>query len=128
MSDNDTNKTSWTDREVLVYLLSTIEYSNIKLDFINAPHPPGRNASGCAQKIGRVKKALKKEIEALKSGVPVSGAEVEGGKRKRKAESGEEDGKARKRGRARKVVEREEEEEIRESVEEVEDRDGGDEI
>jgi hypothetical protein len=72
---------------------------------------------------------LKKEIEALKSGVPVSDAEVKGGKGKRKVEGGEEEGKARERGRRRKVVKREEEEEVGEGVEgEFEDGDGRDEI
>ncbi|KAF9696751.1 hypothetical protein EKO04_005590 [Ascochyta lentis] len=109
MATKDARKVGgWTEHELLVYILGAIEHSNAKIDFSNAPVPAGRNASGCVQKIGRVKNALRKEIDAL---------EVEK-KGKRKVESeddveGEQKQikKAKKGGRAAKVVETEESEE-----------------
>ena len=74
----------------LVYILTALEYSGFKLDFTvsllslatfayligtdptqHAPVPVGRNASGCAQRFGRLKKALQKDMDALKNGMPV---------------------------------------------------------
>ena len=66
----------------------------------NAPAPAGRNASGCAQKIMKLKKALKKDIEALKNGTAIGDTKPTKGKRK--ADDGEE--KPRKRGRPKKAV------------------------
>lgn len=104
-------------------MLSAIEYSGLKIDYAvstahstllphhrhtndlqNAPTPAGRNASGCAQKIGKVKKALKNDIEALKAGLPVGDVKAKGTKGKRKADDSGEGEKPKKRGRPKKVV------------------------
>ncbi|KAL5120919.1 hypothetical protein ACEQ8H_001107 [Pleosporales sp. CAS-2024a] len=61
---------SWTEHEVLVYLLSAIEHNNIKIDFAKTPAPFGRNASGCSQKISKIRTALRAEIDAIKNASP----------------------------------------------------------
>ncbi|KAH8727967.1 hypothetical protein GQ44DRAFT_770026 [Phaeosphaeriaceae sp. PMI808] len=58
----------WNEHEVLVYLLSAIEYSNAKIDYANAPAPAGRNPNGCSQKMNKIKIALRAEIDAIKNG------------------------------------------------------------
>ncbi|CAN9215463.1 unnamed protein product [Alternaria alternata] len=68
------NAQSWTEHEVLVYLLSVIEAGNVQLDYNNAPVPAGRNVNGCRQKINKTKLALKPEIDALKAGSPIAAA------------------------------------------------------
>ncbi|RYN75598.1 hypothetical protein AA0117_g6297 [Alternaria alternata] len=68
------NAQSWTEHEVLVYLLSVIEAGNVQLDYNNAPVPAGRNVNGCRQKINNTKLALKPEIDALKAGSPIAAA------------------------------------------------------
>lgn len=77
----------------------------------NAPVPVGRNASGCSQRVNRLKKSLKNDMDALKNGMPVSDTKVKGnitkGKNKRKAGDGE-DGEIdmpKKRRRTKKVAE-----------------------
>ncbi|KAF1848512.1 uncharacterized protein K460DRAFT_250109, partial [Cucurbitaria berberidis CBS 394.84] len=111
----------WTEHEVLVYLLSAMEHSSLKIDFATAPVPFGRNASGCMQKIGKMKTALRAEIDALKAGEPIPAAEGTPKKkatpRKRKAKGEDENGNGsangspKKRGRAKKTAKVEEEEE-----------------
>ncbi|RYO48876.1 hypothetical protein AA0113_g9916 [Alternaria arborescens] len=66
------NAQSWTEHEVLVYLLSVIEAGNVQLDYNNAPVPAGRNVNGCRQKMNKTKLALKPEIDALKAGSPIA--------------------------------------------------------
>lgn len=72
--------------------------------------PVGRNASGCAQRVARLKKSLKNDMDALKNGMPVSDIKVKNNdtkaKGKRKANHGE-DEQPKKRGRPRKVIESE---------------------
>ncbi|CAN9312864.1 unnamed protein product [Alternaria alternata] len=68
------NAQSWTEHEVLVYLLSVIEAGNVQLDYNIAPVPAGRNVNGCRQKINKTKLALKPEIDALKAGSPIAAA------------------------------------------------------
>ncbi|RYN19780.1 hypothetical protein AA0112_g10985 [Alternaria arborescens] len=68
------NAQSWTEHEVLVYLLSVIEAGNVQLDYNNAPVPAGRNVNGCRQKMNKTKLALKPEIDALKAGSPIAAA------------------------------------------------------
>ncbi|KAJ4329894.1 hypothetical protein N0V95_010131 [Ascochyta clinopodiicola] len=109
---------SWSKDELarLVYVLSTIEYYDIKINYSNAPAPPGRNKSGCAQKMAKVKKALRADIDAIKNGGPASEAK---GKRKRKADSDLKVEKSRKRGRAGRIIKEESETEEEDSEEEV---------
>ncbi|KAH6840477.1 hypothetical protein B0T12DRAFT_400077 [Alternaria alternata] len=68
------NAQSWTEHEVLVYLLNVIEAGNVQLDYNIAPVPAGRNVNGCRQKINKTKLALKPEIDALKAGSPIAAA------------------------------------------------------
>ncbi|OAG16631.1 hypothetical protein CC77DRAFT_1098226 [Alternaria alternata] len=68
------NAQSWTEHEVLVYLLSVIEAGNVQLDYNIAPVPAGRNVNGCRQKMNKTKLALKPEIDALKAGLPIAAA------------------------------------------------------
>ncbi|KZM22300.1 uncharacterized protein EKO05_0000186 [Ascochyta rabiei] len=120
MASAETNKPkSWSDRELLVYILSVIEHSKVTINYANAPAPAGRNSSGCAQKMGKLKKALRKEIDAVKNGGLAGDAKAKG-KRKADFEEGEVEEKARKRGRARKIAEAESEEVAEVSEEEVE--------
>lgn len=65
--------------------------------------PIGRNASGCSQRVARLKKALKNDMDALRKGMPVSDTKVKSGG-KRKAEDGEGE-TPKKRGRGKKAVE-----------------------
>ncbi|KAJ4341363.1 hypothetical protein N0V87_001752 [Didymella glomerata] len=82
-----------------------MEYSNVKPDYNNAPVPAGRTGSGCAQKIMKLKKALRGEMDALKNGTPIADTKAKGiaakAKGKRSAEDGEEAEPAKKRGRGR---------------------------
>ncbi|KAF1931777.1 uncharacterized protein M421DRAFT_417532 [Didymella exigua CBS 183.55] len=93
----------WNDHELLVYILTAMEYSNLKPDYNNAPVPAGRTGSGCAQKIMRLKKALRNEMDAIKNGSPVSNVKVRGSaaksKGKRGADDVEEEQPLKKRGR-----------------------------
>ncbi|KAJ4383472.1 hypothetical protein N0V86_001521 [Didymella sp. IMI 355093] len=68
----------WNDHELLVYILTAMEFSNVKPDYNNAPVPAGRTGSGCAQKIMKLKKALRGEMDALKNGSPVNDAKAKG--------------------------------------------------
>ncbi|CAN9200955.1 unnamed protein product [Alternaria alternata] len=68
------NAQTWTEHEVLVYLLNVIEAGNVQLDYNIAPVPAGRNVNGCRQKINKTKLALKPEIDALKAGSPIAAA------------------------------------------------------
>ncbi|KAH7091257.1 hypothetical protein FB567DRAFT_518293 [Paraphoma chrysanthemicola] len=126
MSDNEETKgkgkkvsgvQSWSEHELLVYLLSAIEYTGQKIDFANAPAPVGRNSNGCAQKMAKVKKTLQPEIDAIKNGQVIEGsgdaapAAKKAGGRKRKVKD-DDDGAAenegaKKRGRAKKKAESE---------------------
>ncbi|KAF2030829.1 hypothetical protein EK21DRAFT_36818, partial [Setomelanomma holmii] len=108
----------WTDRELLVSLVKTLEYSNATLQYTEAACPPGRNANGFRQKINALKRNMKDEIEAIKAGngnpvksTPNKKAANGDGtpkstprKRKGKAdgEENEGDASAKKRGRAKK--------------------------
>ncbi|USP75166.1 hypothetical protein yc1106_02440 [Curvularia clavata] len=67
MSENEDTKAGkcWTDRQRLAYLFSLIEFSNVKLDFINAPRPDGRSVHACRFMVVRLKNMLKTEIAAL---------------------------------------------------------------
>ncbi|KAH7390590.1 hypothetical protein BKA66DRAFT_568530 [Pyrenochaeta sp. MPI-SDFR-AT-0127] len=122
----------WTEHEVLVYLLSAIEHSNLKIDFAAAPVPFGRNANGCSQKFHRIKHALRSEIDALKSGEPfASSAEGTPKKtatpRKRKLKGENElnenaDGSPKKRGRPKKNAQAGGEEEINVKIEKAEEK------
>jgi len=74
----------------------------------NAPAPAGRNASGCMQKIFKIKNAYRAEIDAIKNGESLEGVaestpKKAAGGRKRKAAK-DEDGEdtPKKRGRAKK--------------------------
>ncbi|KAI8938765.1 hypothetical protein NX059_004631 [Plenodomus lindquistii] len=99
----------WTEHEVLVYVLSGMEYSQFKIDYNNAPIPAGRNANGIRQKINKLLIALKPELDALKAGEPLPTVEGTPKKtatpRKRKGKGddmGDADASPKKRGRAKK--------------------------
>ncbi|KAH7081542.1 hypothetical protein BKA63DRAFT_210953 [Paraphoma chrysanthemicola] len=106
---------SWSEHELLVYLLSAIGYTGQKFDFANAPAPVGRNSNGCAQKMAKVKKALQPEIDTIKNGQVIEGSgdaaptTKKAGGRKRKAKDDDdgaaENGGAKKRDRAKKKAE-----------------------
>ncbi|CBY02219.1 hypothetical protein IAQ61_006805 [Plenodomus lingam] len=97
----------WTDRELLVYLFGLVEYSQVKLDIKNAPRPNGRTVRACEQKIQGLKSHLKVDLEALRSGAPVSagdGTPVAKKGRKRKGDDdGDVQGTPTKRGRTKKM-------------------------
>ncbi|EUC30661.1 hypothetical protein COCCADRAFT_7333 [Bipolaris zeicola 26-R-13] len=111
MSSNDSTAKGWTDRQRLAYYFSLVEYSNVKLDFTNAPRPEGKSVGACRIMVDRLKGTLKDELAALR------GADADAGgttpkkavttARKRKAE----DGTPVKQGRKKKVEDVEEEEE-----------------
>ncbi|KAF1916185.1 hypothetical protein BDU57DRAFT_529301 [Ampelomyces quisqualis] len=111
MSDSEIGKPkAWTEHEVLVYLLSAIDHHGTKIDFHSAPAPAGRNASGCSQKMGKIKKALQAEIDAIQNGGSIA-ASIEAtpkktGGRKRKPAATGDDGEPtpKKRGRAKKTA------------------------
>ncbi|KAF2819726.1 hypothetical protein CC86DRAFT_412652 [Ophiobolus disseminans] len=134
MSDTENTKgkgrsgpgASWSDHEVLVYVLSAIEFSGVKVDYPNAPTPAGRNIRGCTQKISKVKIAYRTEIEAIKNGKPFEAAveatpKKAAGGRKRKAANGEdsEETPTKKGGRAKKekVVESDDEPTVKDEPE-----------
>ncbi|KAH7091256.1 hypothetical protein FB567DRAFT_577172 [Paraphoma chrysanthemicola] len=122
MSDNESKsrgsggKTAgWTDREILVCLLNVMEYSDCKLEYGDAPYPPGRNANGFRQKINALKRELKGEFESIKAGNPIDGTPKKKGasgdgtpkstSRKRKGKTDGEEGEnasPKKRGRPKK--------------------------
>lgn len=107
----------------LVYLLSAIDHHKIKIDFHvshilahtdrgpvlthcqSAPTPAGRNQSGCSQKMGKIKKALQAEIDAVQKGksidTPVEATPKKAPARKRKSAADDENGETtpKKRGR-----------------------------
>jgi hypothetical protein len=101
----------------LVYLLSAIEFSGAKIDFmvctLATPESPSFSNAyislerTCFQKMGRMRKALQSEIDAIKNGESVAAAVDTAPKkaagRKRKAPS-DDDGeeKPKKRGRTKK--------------------------
>ncbi|KAF3045249.1 hypothetical protein E8E12_011049 [Didymella heteroderae] len=102
----------WNDHDLLVYILTAMEYSNVKPDYNNAPVPAGRTGSGCAQKIMKLKKALRGEMDALKNGSPAHDTKAKGSTAKAKGKRGAEDGeeeppKKRGRGRPKKAAEQE---------------------
>ncbi|KAJ4375077.1 hypothetical protein N0V83_002157 [Neocucurbitaria cava] len=74
MSDNNATKpaggpkTSWTDREVLVYLWALVEKSGAKFDYNNTPRPGNRTVIAGQRKIARLATDLKDDLVALRSG------------------------------------------------------------
>ncbi|KAH9861586.1 hypothetical protein J1614_011336 [Plenodomus biglobosus] len=99
----------WTEHEFLVYVLSAMEHSQLKIDYNSAPIPVGRNANGIRQKFNKMLIALKPEMDALKAGEPLPNTESTPKKtptsRKRKTKSGDAgdgDGSPKKRGHPKK--------------------------
>ncbi|KAF2656061.1 hypothetical protein K491DRAFT_778326 [Lophiostoma macrostomum CBS 122681] len=114
MADKDTGKVKqWSDREKLVYLYALMEASSTGSFNYNAcPKPAGRTLVACQLMVGRLKNALKDDLEALKAGDPIAAEDgVPKGVRtpktpktpktpsKRKTKGAEEDGSPKKRGR-----------------------------
>ncbi|KAF2005888.1 hypothetical protein P154DRAFT_389657, partial [Amniculicola lignicola CBS 123094] len=62
----------WTYRVQFTYLVALIEQSSVKLDFENTPRPAGRTLIACQRMVDRLKVTLKAELEALKTGQPIS--------------------------------------------------------
>ncbi|KAF1931778.1 uncharacterized protein M421DRAFT_2410 [Didymella exigua CBS 183.55] len=67
MSDTETPKgkarTGWSDHE----------RANTKFNFKTAPLPPGRTLIACERMLGRLKTALKSELDALSGGARMPG-------------------------------------------------------
>ncbi|KAF2743932.1 hypothetical protein M011DRAFT_489452 [Sporormia fimetaria CBS 119925] len=72
MSDTEqSNKGSgWTEREKMVYLLGLLEASttDTKINYADAPRPPGRTDGACKIMVHRLRQSLKEELEAMKAG------------------------------------------------------------
>jgi hypothetical protein len=91
----------------------------ILIPFQNAPCPAGRNANGCAQKILKIKNALRAEIDAVKKGgsIATAGASYAtpkktGGRKRKTATDEDSEGTPKKRGRAKKNADPEMEAEV----------------
>ncbi|KAL1794388.1 hypothetical protein ACET3X_007809 [Alternaria dauci] len=115
MSGNDSGK-GWTDRQRLAYYFNLVDYSNVKLDYANAPRPDGKTVGACRIMVDRLKGTLKTELAALRG---VDEADATGGTpkktpipRKRKAKGDAEEGETNvktpaKRSRKKKEAEKE---------------------
>ncbi|KAI4614110.1 uncharacterized protein J4E87_001035 [Alternaria ethzedia] len=111
MSDTEGAKgKGWTDRQRLAYYFNLVEFSNVKLDFANAPRPDGKSVGACRIMVDRLKGTLKTDLAALRG---VDEGDVVGPKktptprkRKAKGDAGTEgEATPTKRGRKKKVAE-----------------------
>lgn len=107
----------------IVYLLSAIDHHKVKIDFHvshtlahtdsgttlthcqSAPAPAGRNQSGCSQKMGKIKKALQAEIDAVQKSesteTSVEATPKKAPARKRKSAAADENGETTPKKRSR---------------------------
>ncbi|KAF1945694.1 hypothetical protein EJ02DRAFT_431479 [Clathrospora elynae] len=72
MSNNEGTKTvkRWTNRQRLAYFFNLVDFSNVKLDYTNAPRPNGKSVGACQTMVHRLKGTLKADFEVLRGGQP----------------------------------------------------------